>query len=106
MYKDLLAACIEWGLGFREDKLSLWSNIPGGSVRLGATTLEPVASMEFLGAVLCGEPSVQPGHRVDRAWKKFWALKSQMCNRTLSARVRLQKLRAEIVPVLMWGSAA
>lgn len=55
---------------------------------------------------LCGEPSVQPVHRAVLAWTKSWAMRRQMCNRTLSVRVRLQKLHAEIVRVLMWGSAA
>lgn len=48
-----------------------------------------------------GEPRMQTGHRWAATWNKFWAMKSLMCRRTLSARVRLQKLCAEIV--LAWG---
>lgn len=45
------------------------------------------------------------GHRANMAWTKMWAIHSRMCNHTLSARARLHKLRAEILPGLMWGSA-
>lgn len=33
-------------------------------------------------------------------------MKRQLCNHTLSARVRIQKFCAEVLLVLMWGSPA
>lgn len=37
------------------------------------------------------------------AWKKLWAMKSRLCSRTLSAKSRLKKLRAEVMLALTCG---
>lgn len=80
----------------------MWSNILG-TVCLGAATLEPSASVDLLGAMLGGGASGPPGQRAAMPWNAFRAM---MCNRTLSASVRLHKLRAEVVFLLVWGSVA
>lgn len=40
------------------------------------------------------------------AWTKFWAAKRQFTARAASAEARLQRLRAEVLPAMTWGSAA
>lgn len=47
-----------------------------------------------------------PGHGAAMSWNNFWDMQNHLCNRTLSDRVRLQSLRAGILPVLRWVSAA
>lgn len=61
-------------MGFREDTLRLWSNLPGGAIRMACH--------------IC------------------LAGKSQMLTRTISIRVRLHKVRAEVLSVLVWGTVA
>lgn len=87
----------------REHKLYWWSSSPGGTSRAGRRVLAPYASMEFPGAP---GPSAPLGLRSAKAWNRFWAIKGQMCARTLSIRVRLEKLRSEVLSVLTLGAAA
>lgn len=54
----------------------------------------------------CAATLAHPGHRLNMSWAKFWAVQAQMCNRALGMCAHLQKLRAEVLPVLLWESPA
>lgn len=41
----------------------------------------------------------------ETVWANIWSLKRVLCSRALSNKMRLQRLRTEVVPVLVWGCA-
>lgn len=57
----------KWGLEYRKEKLWLWRNLSGGAFRLGRHTLKPQPSIEFLGAMLCGNSP--PPQDVGYTWR-------------------------------------
>lgn len=105
-YSGLEAACRPNGFRINLEKLQLWSNFPGNAVRVGGRHLRVDATMAFPGAFISRDSTGPVGHRVGMAWSKFWAAKRHMTTRALSPEARLQRLRAEILPVMTWGYAA
>lgn len=55
------------------------------------------ASMEFLGAILRGDRNIAITHRITEAWAtlRFWNM--VLCSTTLSNKMRLLRLHAEVV---------
>lgn len=64
------------------------------------------ASAVFVGALLCRDRTGAVRHRVGMAWTQFWAARRQFTTRAFSLEARLQRLRAKILAVITWGSAA
>lgn len=70
---ELRAGCPRCGPSVRQDNLCLWRRPSGYAVKLGSTNVQPVANMEFLGALLCGDSSALTG----MAWRTFFAINSR-----------------------------
>lgn len=103
-HRQLVDTCNCWGLSLRADKLRLRSNSPGSAARFGQTTLEQQASMLSLGAVIVGDRLFVVRHRAAAACIHFWAVRKHSCCKASSLRARMQRLRSEMRPVLVWGS--
>lgn len=89
----------------RQAALFVAAAIPELPVRLWLRMLGPQPSMEFIGALLCGDLSAPLGHRVNMAWNRLLP-RAQMFARALIIRVRLHKILPEILPMWLWGSSA
>lgn len=68
--------------------------------RIGSHRMQSAAPMEFLGGVVGGERSTAI------VWRIFWSVNALLCSRSLRQKTRLQRLRAEVVPLLLWVCAA
>lgn len=74
MHRIIVMACNRWGLGLRDDKSFLWSIFTAYRVSLSSGILTPVASMTFLGAMLCRERPRTLRHRIHEAWTIVWGI--------------------------------
>lgn len=104
-YGMMVDVCDRWGRTLGENKLFQWSDFSGdghsdwlhGSFLAGQHDLLRMLCRERLGLVR---------HRIGEAWNDIWAIKPLARPRELSLQVRLQRLRAHVLPVLTWGAHA
>lgn len=68
--------------------------------------MHPTASMDLLGAILGGDRNTAITHRTTEAWVNIWSFKQVLCPTTLNNKMKLQRMRTEVVPVLLSGGAA
>lgn len=92
-YNDLRMACARFGLGW-------------GAVMIEGHRLEPRPSMVDLGALIGGDPSAAARNLAAITSNNFWPMSGQLLTSELRFHMLLQKLRAEVLPVLVCGCEA
>ena len=112
MIDDLVLAAGEAGLSIHMGKTKVLSNDPanqGGSLKLerGAAEMMPFnGSTAYLGKQLsCHEiHDMKLSARLDKAWKKFFLLKTDLCGRHVSLQARLKLFNASVTSTVLYGS--
>ena len=63
-------------------------------------------STMYLGRLLCMSSlhDTEIDHRIDKAWKAFWSLKRELCNKSYRLHVRLKLFEAVVTPTLLYSS--
>lgn len=77
-HKDLCAAFAKWGLGFRIDRLCLWSNIRGGAVCVGGSSWIRKLAWSSLGPCWVVTMGARPGTGRRKLGHKFWAIRGNL----------------------------
>lgn len=57
--------------------------------------------MRQISAIIGRDRNTAITHRINEAWSKFWSLRTALCSRTVGRKVKLQRLRTEVVLVLL-----
>ena len=65
-------------------------------------------SVAYLGRTLCmhKQHDTEVSARLAKAWKKFFALKADLCGKHASLRTRLKLFEATVTPTLLYGSGS
>ena len=114
MLGELVVKVTEAGLKIHPGKTEIMSNDTenrGGSLKFdgGLVDILPFSgSTAYLGRDLCFEGShdVEITSRINKAWKKFFALKPDLCGKHVSLRCRLKLFNATVTPTLLYGSGS
>ena len=112
MIDDLVTAAGEAGLSMHMGKTKVLSNDPanrGGKLKLEKGTAEIISfagSTAYLGKLLScqGMHDVELSARLEKAWKKFFALKADLCGRHVSLQARLKLFNASVSSTALYGS--
>eukprot|EP00973_Karenia_brevis_P095134 12425838-Karenia_brevis.AAC.1 len=112
MLKDLISHSLLVGLEIHAGKTKILTNC--SSVRrtslqvLGHNLqiLGPTGSVDYLGRKLCmGCPhDVELDSRLEKAWRKFFALKSELCGKYYLLSARLKLFQATVGSCFLYGS--
>eukprot|EP00973_Karenia_brevis_P058174 8097478-Karenia_brevis.AAC.1 len=114
MIKDLVEHSAAGGLKLHMGKTKVMSNDPsnlGGTLKLDAGVIEIMKYSGFtsyLGKALSLHElhNTEIDARIDKAWKKFYALKADLCGRHASLTSRLRLFEATVTPTLLYGSGS
>ena len=114
MIEDLIAAAAEAGLSIHCGKTKIMTNSSssrGGMMKLEHGEVEvvpPAGSSAYLGKTmnLQSVHDVEIAARIDRAWKKFFASKTDLCGRHVNLKSRLKLFNATVTPTLLYGSGS
>jgi hypothetical protein len=114
MLGDLVVKATEAGLKIHAGKTKIMSNDPtnqGSSLKYegGVVDVLPFSwSTAYLGRQLFFEDAhdVEITSRINKAWKKFFALKPDLCGKHVSLRCRLKLFNATVTPTLLYGSGS
>lgn len=77
-------------------KLALWSNYGGPPLRIRRCHMALGAHMVALDRLAA------PKHRADAAWPNLWSIKRRVITKAIPLLARLLRLRAQVVPVVLW----
>lgn len=91
MFEDMVEALRKWGMTIRDDELRLWCSHKREEGFNGIPGRHFVRRRGYC------------HHTPSEEWAKSWYLKIVLCSRALRKKTRLQRLRTEVVPVLLWG---
>ena len=112
MLEDLVSAAQKVGLEIHTGKTKVLSNDPAGkkrTMRVGDSVVDilpATESTEYLGRKLTfGEMhSTEIDARLDKAWRKFMASKTELCGRHVRLTSRLKLFHATVTPTFLYGS--
>ena len=112
MLQDLIDAAAKRGLEIHIGKTKVLANDAdqcGQSLQLsaGAVDILPAAaSTDYLGRCLClgrlHDSEIEA--RLDKAWKKFFVWKSELCAKHISLASRLKLFAAVVTPTFLYGA--
>eukprot|EP00973_Karenia_brevis_P079174 10985334-Karenia_brevis.AAC.1 len=79
-------------------------NIYGNSVDI----LQGEAYTDYLGKRLCltSVHDAEIHARIDKAWKKFFSLKRELCGKHVSLKSRIRLFNCTVTPTLLYGSGS
>ena len=112
MVADLIRSSDEGGLKIHGGKTKILTNdttCRGGSVTIEGASIEvlPVSgSTVYLGKTLCLERAhdAEIEARVDKAWKRFFGQKSDLCGKHVSLKTRLRLFNSTVTSTMLYGS--
>ena len=74
-------------------------------IKINGTTLKQVSQFKYLGTLITadGKCAVEIRNRITQSKIAFWKMKSVLCNRSLSMKLRKRVLQCYIEPILTYG---
>eukprot|EP00973_Karenia_brevis_P085729 11892679-Karenia_brevis.AAC.1 len=114
MISDLAKEAEQVGLQMHMGKTKILTNmarLSGGRllVRDAAIEILPAsASTDYLGRSLCFQDfhNVELEARLDKAWKKFFGYRRELCDRSVAFKTRIRLLESCVASTLLYGSGA
>eukprot|EP00973_Karenia_brevis_P060616 8430276-Karenia_brevis.AAC.1 len=114
MLEGLVQAASTTGLQIHMGKTKALTNCPGH----GGNTLKVLGSRvsilheddstEYLGKrlSLTSVHDTEISARIEKAWKKFFSLKKELCGKHISLKSKIRLLNATVTPVVLYGSGS
>eukprot|EP00973_Karenia_brevis_P047761 6630053-Karenia_brevis.AAC.1 len=112
MLNDLVDAAARVGLEIHAGKTKILNNRGdnrGGSLKVAGHSIEILpahGSTDYLGRKLSlsNLHDVEVDSRIDKAWRKFFALKSELCNKHYSLTSRLKLFDSVVTSCFTYGA--
>jgi hypothetical protein len=109
MISDLKHAAMQVGLELHMGKTKVLTNTGStGYLDVAGDRVDIVESTEYLGRTLSfrDSQSVEVGPRIAKGWKKFMALKQELCSNHYPLKQRLRFFNCSVTPTVLFGSCA
>ena len=114
MLEDLITEAGRAGLEIHPTKTKILTNDSDekrGSVTVAGQRVDALASTgaaDYLGRRLtCSNVhDTEIDARLDKAWKRFFSLKQELCGKHICLRERIKLSEATVTPTLLYGSTA
>ena len=113
MLTDLIDAVAQVGLEIHDGKTKVLTNTVNGATSLDVQgrqvqILKPNESTMYLGRYLnlLSFHDAEINNRIDKAWKKFFANKQELCSKCIRLKDRLKLFQATVTTTVLYGSGS
>eukprot|EP00973_Karenia_brevis_P060015 8351440-Karenia_brevis.AAC.1 len=109
MLEELLVAVSAVGLEMHSGKTKILTNVEsewGKRMKVSNAVLDIVDEVAYLGRKLSFRDlhGAELQNRLDRAWKQFFRMKSELCGKHVSFKTKMRLFNAVVTPCFLYGA--